>query len=415
VPQKKILIVAESINVEDSSGSKANVAMIQNLHKAGFQLLVLHYTRKDINLSGIKCISIEEQKFSVNYLLSRIQRKTQHWFKVNLARHLEPRYGFSFTFFNDVESIKNALSVHKEFNPDLVLSLSKGASFRPHYALLKYPELHKNWMAYIHDPYPFHYYPEPYQWSEPGFQKKIEFFEQLSEKCRWVAFPSELLKDWMLSKFLKFQGKEVVLPHQLIENTQENIKLPGFFDQEKFSILHAGNLMKQRPPFALINAFQKFLQRVPEAKNYANLYLIGNASYHKKQLEEVKKSSESIIIRNYLEYGITQALQRKVSVNVILESKAEISPFLPGKFPHCIAAEKPILLLGPKNSESRRLLGEDYKYWSETADELKISNLIEDLYYNWISHRKDFKMEREDLKQYLSEGYLKSELDKILN
>jgi len=415
LPIQKILIVAESINVEDSSGSKANVAMIQNLQKAGFQVLVLHYTRKDINLSGIKCISIEEHKFSINYLLSRTQRKIQHWFKVNLARHLEPRYGFSFTFFNDVESIKSALSVHKEFDPDLVLTLSKGASFRPHYALLRYPELHKNWMAYIHDPYPFHYYPEPYQWSEPGFQKKIEFFEQLSEKCRWVAFPSELLKDWMLSKFPKFQGKEVILPHQLIENTQENIKLPGFFDQEKFSILHAGNLMKQRPPFSLINAFQKFLQRFPEAKNYSNLYLIGNASYHKKQLEEVKKSSESIIIRNYLEYGITQALQRKVSVNVILESKAEISPFLPGKFPHCIAAEKPILLLGPKNSESRRLLGENYKYWSETADELKISNLIEDLYYNWISHRKDFKMEREDLKQYLSEGYLKSELDKILN
>jgi len=415
VPKKKILIVAESINVEDSSGSKANVAMIQNLHKSGFQVLVLHYTRKDINLSGIKCISIEEHKFSINYLLSRTQRKIQLWFKVNLARHLEPRYGFSFTFFNDVESIKSALSVHKEFNPDLVLTLSKGASFRPHYALLRYPELHKNWMAYIHDPYPFHYYPEPYQWSEPGFQKKIEFFEQLSEKCRWVAFPSELLKGWMLSKFPNFQGKEVVLPHQLIENTQENIKLPGFFDQEQFSILHAGNLMKQRPPFFLINAFQKFLQRVPEAKNYADLYLIGNASYHEKQLEEVKKSYESIIIRNYLEYGITQTLQRKVSVNVILESKAEISPFLPGKFPHCIAAEKPILLLGPKNSESRRLLGENYKYWSETADELKISNLIEDLYYNWISHRKDFKMEREDLKQYLSEGYLKSELDKILN
>ena len=269
-------------------------------------------------------------------------------------------------------------------------------------------------MAYIHDPYPFHYYPEPYKWSEPGYSKKIEFFNELAEKCRWAAFPSLLLMEWMVKKYSEFQAKSVILPHQL-SDIQISAELPEFFAPDKFTVMHAGNLMKQRPPFHLINAFQKFLKNAPEARHKAQLLLIGNSSYHKIELDEVSKSAEAIIIRNYLEYEKTQTLQKSVAVNVILESKAEISPFLPGKFPHCIAAEKPILLLGPKNSESRRLLGEDYKYWSETADELKISKLIEDLYYNWISHRKDFKMEREDLKKYLSADRLKLEIEKILN
>ncbi len=414
VLQKKILIVVESIDVDDSSGSKANVALIHNLQQSGFKLLILHYTRKEIQLASIKCIAINEEKFSANYFLSRIQRKIQHWFGVNLAKYLEPKFGFSFTFFNDVQSIKNALEEYKGFNPDLVLTLSKGASFRPHYAMLNYPNFHDQWMAYIHDPYPFHYYPEPYNWSEPGYTKKIKFFSELAEKCNWAAFPSELLKEWMTEKFSEFQGKVVILPHQLIEK-QISEELPDFFDPEKFTVMHAGNLMKQRPPFHLIKAFQKFLENVPEAKKNAYLLLIGNASYHKKELEKVKKSIEMVIIRDYLEYKQTQQLQRKVSVNVILESKAAVSPFLPGKFPHCIAAEKPILLLGPKKSESRRLLGEEYPYWSEIDNEKKITQLLEDLYKSWVENKRNLKMKREDLKNYLSADHLKFEIEKNLN
>ena len=179
--------------------------------------------------------------------------------------------------------------------------------------------------------------------------------------------------------------------------------------------MHAGNLMKQRPPFHLINAFQKFLKKVPEAQNNSHLLLIGNASYHKEELEKVKTSNKAVIIRDYLEYEKTQALQKNVSVNVILESKAAVSPFLPGKFPHCIAAEKPILLLGPEKSESRRLLGEEYDYWSEIDDEDKISLLLENLYKSWVESKKYLKMKREDLKNYLSADHLKTEIEKILN
>ena len=80
---KKILIVVDSINIEDSSGSKANVALIQNLAIAGFDVLVYHYTRMNIELKDVNCFAIPEIKYSPLYFLSRLQRVLQRrniWF-----------------------------------------------------------------------------------------------------------------------------------------------------------------------------------------------------------------------------------------------------------------------------------------------------------------------------------------------
>lgn len=411
---KKIFVVAESIDVEDSSGSKANVALILNLKDAGFEVLVYHYTRKDIHLSGVECVAIKEKKLNPLFLLSRVQRKIQHGLKVNLAKHLEPQFGFSFTFFNDTASIARGIMQLDEFVPDLILTLSKGASFRPHYAMLQVPELHSKWMAYIHDPYPLHYYPEPYSWSEPGYQKKIEFFRDLSEKCKWVAFPSVLLKEWMEKFYPYFKEKSIIIPHQLREEVAE-VEMPAYFNPDNFNLLHAGNLMKQRPPFGLLDGFLKFLKKNPEAKEQSRLLLLGSSSFHKEHLEKYRSEEKQVYISNgYVEYGQVLQMQKSTSVNTVLESKAATSPFLPGKFPHCIEAEKPILLLGPEKSESKRLLGIEYPFWSEIDDIERISELIERLYLQWKENSGKLSMKREDLKSYLSVEHLRDEVLRVL-
>lgn len=413
--KKRILVIAESINVEDSSGSKANVALIENLKKAGYQLKVYHYSRKEIQLKTIECVNIKENKFGLNYFLSRFQRKIQHNSNLNLAKHLEPIFGFSFTFFNDIKSISSALSKEVSSDYDLVLTLSKGASFRPHYAILKSPKFHSNWMAYIHDPYPFHLYPEPYDWDEPGYLKKIDFFREMGVLCKWIAYPSLYLQQWMESHYRVFKDKGTVIPHQ-IKEANEIVILPEYFEPSKFNLLHAGNLMKQRPPFALINGFLKFLKVNPEAKNEARLLLIGSASYHKQKLDKLIPRIPELYLSDGIEdYSKVLKMQKEASVNIILESRAELSPFLPGKFPHCIEAEKPILVLGPKKSEVRRLLGKDYPYTAEADNVHEISEIIGDLYQIWKSNAQEFVLRRNDIKNYLSVPYLKEQMDKILN
>lgn len=410
---KKIAIILESIDINDSSGSKVNVAMIQNLHKIGYSITVYHYNRKEIQLEGIKSYSITEKKGFL-YLLSRTQRVIQRTLKINLAKTLEKIVGFSFTFFNDTKSITTYLK-HKLDNEDLIITLSKGASFRPHYAMLKLPKYHNKWMAYVHDPYPFHCYPKPYDWIESGYKKKELFFKNVSEKARYSGFPSKLLKEWMGNFFPNFLKTGIVIPHQTFSENFENSTLPTYFDTTKFTILHAGNLMKQRSPKGLIEGYKLFLKNNSTAKNDSQLLLLGNADYHKKMLLKYDNEIEELYIsEGNVPFEIVYHLQQEVSVNIILESKSNISPFLPGKFPHCVTANKPIISLSPIKSETRRLLGIDYPYCTEVDNYKEIARFFEELYLIWKNNPTNLKLNRKDLEEYVSPVYLKKILDSIL-
>ena len=152
----------------------------------------------------------------------------------------------------------------------------------------------------------------------------------------------------------------------------------------------------------------------PEARQEAKLLLLGNATDHTQMLEEYKKNSSEIYISNgSVSFDAVYLLQKNASVNVILEAKSEISPFLPAKFPHCVAANTSILSLAPYYSETRRLLGNDYPYWSEQDDVNKIAELIEQLYLLWKQNPANLLLNRRDLQDYLSTRYLKEVIDKL--
>jgi glycosyltransferase involved in cell wall biosynthesis len=410
----KILIVVDSINVEESSGSKANVALINNLVQAGYEVFVFHYSRNNIQLQGVNCISIKEVKFSLLYLLSRLQREISRIFKINFNSKIESLFGFSFTFFNDVNSIKKGLKRVVEFEADWVLTLSIASSFKPHKALLALPEWHSKWLAYIHDPYPMHSYPRPYDWVEPGHQYKREFFLKIIEKAKYVLYPSKFLAEWMLSYYHNQKGKEIIVPHQIYDELLDLSLVLDDFNQNHFNILHAGNMMSARNPMALTAAFENFLEQNPEAKNHSKLLFIGNPSCFDEQIREKQKTIPQLFLsKGYVPFQTVLGMQHLASVNIILEALGPASPFLPGKFTHCIQAKKPILLLGPFYSESKRLLGSDYPYWSEIDDVTTIQSNINTLYCLWLENKNQLVMTRPDLMYYLSHSYLQKTINEL--
>lgn len=410
---KKILIISESIDVDDSSGSKVNVALIENLHQLGYSLKVLHYTQKPIVLNNINCISIQEKKWTLNYILSRTQRVIQRMLKVDFSNKLENIFGNSFTFFNDSKSITSAIYKEKEA-VDLIITLSKGASFRPHHAMLPLNHLHKKWLAYVHDPFPFHFYPEPFRFVDKGSNYKEVFFRKVSEKSEFSAFPSLLLKEWMGKYYPNFLKNGIIIPHQSIEETKKNVKeLPPYITTKKFTVLHAGNLLKERNPKYLVDGYLAFLRLNPTAKEEAQLLFLGNASTHEHYLNSIKEATV-YWSNGYVPFEQVKNIQEQVDVNVILESKSEISPFLPGKFPHCVKANKPILLIAPKLSETKRLLGEKYPYISEVTDQKKIGELLTELYTKWKA-KETLELNRQDLIDYVELPYLRAQMKQILN
>lgn len=118
---KKILVIVESLDINDSSGTKGRISLIKNLFESGFQLRVCHYTRNNIDqkligLENLECVSIPEKKFNLLYLLSRTERVFTRLTKINLNPYLESWFGFSFTFFNDTNSIVSEVKKTKRFS-----------------------------------------------------------------------------------------------------------------------------------------------------------------------------------------------------------------------------------------------------------------------------------------------------------
>jgi hypothetical protein len=309
-----------------------------------------------------------------------------------------------------VTSIKNLNS-----NFDLVITLSKGASYRTHAALLRCPEFHNKWLAFVHDPYPFHLYPPPYNWKEGGYKQKEVFFKEVSEKAAFSGFPSLLLKEWMSKFFPNFSATGFVLPHQNLPNKANSVAIPDYFNRDALTILHSGNLLDHRNPFFLIEGYKTFISKHPEATQNTQLLLIGDAAAHEPSLTKVCDSVPTIYkSKGYLPFKEVQVLQKHSTCLLILEAISIVSPFLPGKFPHYIQENKPIIHLGPKNSETRKLLGEDYKYSCPADNITEISNIITKLYTIWKTNT-DIKLDRPDLQHYCSKTYFLNQLETIIN
>lgn len=403
---KKILVLTESVNENDSSGAKANLALIFNLIKIGHEVKVLHLDEGFTEKPNFDAEVIGRFTSSKYYWLSKLNT----FFKkvgIKLNKRVEAKLGFSFSHFEDVARFKKALVKENPQAYDIVLTCSKAASFRPHKAVLESPEWHSKWYAYIHDPYPMYAYPRPYDWAEPGSLQKRAFFIGVYAKASKIVYPSQLLAEWMESYYPNQEHKRLVIPHQIADHLTSNEtnlpKFPRFFDPKKFNLLHAGSLMKQRPPFVLMKAFTRFLKNTPAAKDNAMLIFIGGSfEGHKETME--KLANENIINHNtYLAFNTVFQLQKLASVNVVIEADTWLSPFLPGKIPHLVQANKPILHVGPTTSETMRLLGENHDLHTPNNEKSigLLAEKIETVYHCWLENQ-NLKLNRADLEKYLS-------------
>ena len=390
-----VLILIESMDPNDSSGMKGRLALINNLIKIGHQVKVIHLDENYANDVGFETKVLRRSKSSVYFWLTKLNTFANK-FSIKLNKWIEPQFGFSFSHFEDVDRFKKALTKENRDNYDIVFTLSKAASFRPHKAVLESPNWHSRWYAYIHDPYPMHAYPRPYDWVEPGHQQKRDFFLEVCKKAHKLVYPSLYLAEWMESYYNRQVSKRIIIPHQ-IDDSLEFANTNKYFSKEFFVVLHAGNLTIAREPQSLIEAFHTFVKNNKEIRSKCKLFFVGNNDCYKNYLKDKREELEELeYTEEQLPFSDVIRLQKDASVNIILEASGPFSPFLPGKFAHCILADKPILLLSPFYSESKRIVdefsGKTSYQWSEVNDYKNIYNSIEILYENWKKGKKvDFK------------------------
>jgi len=409
----KLLIVIEGLN--NSSSGIGNEILADNILRIFPESKVIYGTGK---IKDSRNYFKVKRPLHIYKLLAKVQEKITKITGWKLYLFIERSFGFSFNFYYDVFCLKQAVKLENHENYDSIIALSQGASFRPHYTVLRhFPQWHRKWIANMHDPFPFHHYPRPYNFVRHNYKAQEDLMKGIASRAAVATFPSGELAKWM-SSYYQFQHV-LVIPHQIDQNPiNESF---GIIDDEYltfirpniFNVVHIGTLLSERYIIALLDTFQQFASVYEDV----SLSFVGPiADNHLPALDFARSQTNGRI--NYLNKRIpfdqAKLLHKEVSVNLIIEANSEISPFLPGKFPHCIQANRPILSLSPYYSEMKNLMGKDYKYLKQADDYEGIKIALQELYNHWkLNTTEEITKDYYKFNQYLSLSYLKEELSKL--
>ena len=409
---KKILVLVESLRINKTSSGIGRSKFINSLVEYGHEIVCLYEDNVESEITWLNNLELVPVQYSV-YKKSVLEYVP----KIRgLATHFR---GYHRIIKYRIKDWKNEILKQLDKSDfDLIISLGSGDSFLPHYAML-YIDDKTPYLANFHDPYPMSLYPEPYKKRKNIFYYNQEkWTKKMISRATYVSFPSLYLKDWMLQFFPEIASKNIILPHLGVElpNLPSNINDKNIkLEKGKFNLLHAGTLLGPRKVDALFAAFHKFIESDPEIKENARLTILGKvAKEHKNIKNSIKESGDTInIILDRVSYKKSLELIAIADVSIIVEADAEISPFMPGKLADLIFLEKPILALGPKRSETLRVLGEDYPFSARVNDE---ENILKVLFLLWGKWKKNelILLNKEKLKRYVSSDGLNKMINKLL-
>ena len=379
---KKILVLAESLRINETSSGIVSSTFIKSLQDLGHKVTVIYPHEMNYEVTWLDgCKLIKLIKHDV---------KPQLINKIPKVRAL-PSY-FRFSFSTEFKSLVNSWSdavIRETTNDDYdaIFVLGSGTSFSPHFAIPYFKKtVELPVFAYIHDPFPIHIYPKPYKrtvtlltWMQAQRFKKVLSF------CSGVLFPSKKLLEWMSGFYPIIPEKCYVVPHLSVQlsnlpSLQDDNKIQ--LDSKSINIIHAGTLLGPRNPKFLLNAVNRLFFEHPELTKDVKLTFIGKLAREHKSLAAISSKNVSLFDRR-VSYKKSLELISQADAILVIEAISDYSPFMPGKLADIFLKNKPIIVLGPKNSEVMRIIG-DTRYYAPLDDEDMIHNVLK----NFIQDKK---------------------------
>ncbi|MBE15258.1 MAG: glycosyltransferase [Dokdonia sp.] len=145
-----------------------------------------------------------------------------------------------------------------------------------------------------------------------------------------------------------------------------------------FTIAHIGSLLAQRNPEMLWKAMASLVAENPAFKAIFKLQLVGKVS--PQVIESIKRLGleDYLEIVGYVAHQKARQLQHKATLLLLIEIDAAITKeIIPGKIFEYLAAQRPILAVGPKDADVEQILNETNGGRFFTYDQLEpIKNFI---------------------------------------
>lgn len=210
-------------------------------------------------------------------------------------------------------------------------------------------ELNVKWFADFRDP-----------WTTIGYHKALKLSSSAKKKHK--ALEKEVLTSAdtiiVTSNTTKTEFQAITSkPIEVITNGYDLEKIEKQTLDEKFTLAHIGSFLSDRNPKILWQALQELVTENSNFKNNFQLKLIGATS--QEVLDTISKFGLKDYVQNlgYISHHEAVEHQRKSQVLLLIEiNSSATKSIIPGKLFEYMVSERPIVAIGPKNSDFAEII-----------------------------------------------------------
>lgn len=207
------------------------------------------------------------------------------------------------------------------------------------------------WLADFRDP-----------WTTIGYHKKLKLTN--SSAMKHMELERNVLNNAdqiITTSFTTKKEFEQITkkPIEVITNGYDNEPVSDYVMDKKFSLSHIGSLLSGRNPEILWQALKELIQEIEDFKMLFQLNLIGSVSEEILQMLNLYGLSDYVNEIGYISHNESIVSQKKSQVLLLIEiDSEETRGIIPGKLFEYMASNRPIIAVGPKDSDVAIILNE---------------------------------------------------------
>lgn len=230
-------------------------------------------------------------------------------------------------------------------------------------------KLHIPWLADFQDPWTQVDYYKHFKISKWAHKRHRKMENQIFDNANLITIVSNSWKKDLVS--IGAKNIEVIPLGYDTTDFAENIML-----DTKLTLTHLGLLGEDRSPTVLIEAIAELCKQNKDFSNHFQLQLVGKVNEKLKQLVNKLGIIEQVSFAGQVNRDAALEIMQASQLLLLLLNKAEnVSGRIPGKVFEYFGARRPILSLGPENTDIDLMLvesgaGENIAY--SNKDKLKI-------------------------------------------
>jgi galactitol-specific phosphotransferase system IIB component len=264
---------------------------------------------------------------------------------------------------------------------DIDTIVTSGPPHSLHLIGLKLKEdLNVKWFADFRDP-----------WTTIGYHKELKLSSYASKIHKELESKVLNAADTIIvtSKTTKTEFQALTSkPIEVITNGYDIEKVEKKPLDSKFSLAHIGSFLSERNPEILWQSLSELVTEIPSFKNDLELKLIGAVS--QEVLKTISKYDLDSYLNNlgYVSHKEAVSHQRTSQILLLIEINSEnTKSILPGKLFEYMVSERPIIAIGPKDSDFAEIIQSTNTGVFFTYDEKEaLKTLIASHYNLFLQH-----------------------------